>query len=248
MTRVICSLFYQRLTARRPVRRLGRRKAGFMTVYDIPAAPRNGHELLPVYDSEEYFKFSAEAPVTNMQEETTGDRLAACLVREWGGNVAYGEVGGPGIFVCTDLDVKDDEGIVVTPATAPSERELEMARAAQTRWAERLCLEADDFHRNAQRKRISRHIHWPAAEWLGKKPAWMSAETQAFTSECPVCGSDVKQGKFKCIQCGEIIDPVGYGAWQKETAASVEAARRLEAEAEGELVGAGVKPSFPVKK
>lgn len=256
MTRTICSITYRYLKARRPYRYRDT-EGGFGTHFEMLPAARDGYSLLTIRDMEEDFKFSSESPRTVMHKETTGDKVASCLITEWIGNLAVGGImgdsvpGKPGIFICTELDKKDSNGRVTEPATGPGPTELRVARESQAIWCESLCLEASEFARTGQGRKIKMEVHSAAAEWLGKKFGWQNAPAQTFTAECPVCGTEIKPGKFKCIGCGEVIDPVGFEAWKKEAADLAEARTRLarQPDAAGELIGAGTgKPKSPAMK
>ena len=202
----------------------------------MPAAKKGEYQLLPVRDMEERYKFSSEAPDTVMTEETTGDKVANDLVNAWGGTVAYSEVGGIGVFVCRELDTKDEEGNTIEPATKPGPKELAAARISLEKLCRMRVLEAADWARTGKGRWISDVVHYAAAEYLGETYDWMRPQAQAQVAStgtgniCPVCGASVKSGVFKCASCGDVIDPVGYAAWKE--------AGRANERARAELVGA----------
>lgn len=233
MQRTICSLYYKALEARRPYRRRDfEGDSGFNTIFRIPAAPRDGYQLLTIHDMEDSVQFSSDVPVTYLWKDTTGEKVAADLITEWRSNVANPDIGTPGIFICEDNDVKDSKGKVVKPATEPSARELALWRDSQTRYCEDVCIEATDLLNTGKRKLIKAHKHGEAAVWLGRSFDWQKAPEQTFTRDCPVCGAAVKAGVFKCSSCGEMFDPAGYDNWKKSMQRVTEQIKNAETQAQ----------------
>jgi hypothetical protein len=206
MQRTICSIYPQALLANRRYKPVNRR-AGYLTTFRLPAAKRGGYELLVVEDMDELFRFSSDAPMTDLRIYADGPNgLASDLINEWGGHVVGEVYGGPGIFLCTEEDVRNEAGEVIKTAEKPSDHELEAARIRQTRWFQFLENQALDYWIQGKKEQI-RDQHRQAAEWLGHSSAeWMKPPEQMLMISCPFCGTNMPSGRPVCQNCKQITN------------------------------------------
>lgn len=261
MQRVICSVYFKELRASRPYRPIGTEgSGGFGTKFLLAAAPKGGYATVTVPNMEEDYKASYEARRTPIYEDTTGDKVASCLVDEWCGATPFAAIGNIGVFICRDND-KIENGRVVEPATAPSERELREARASLSRYCDRVCLAAIDLDRQGKRSEIQRG-HIECAEYLGRKYGWMERGTDINEmSKCPLCRTDIEVGCAVCPNCKNTINAKAFAEFQRGEREIAEGIARLAAEAvavnpdlagsealEMATAGASVTPKFPGRK
>lgn len=240
MQRTICSIYPLELRERRPYRpRSSNRSSnpgGFNTTFIMEPATRTGHSLLTIEDMEETFKFMSDAPpsVTAVYADGKGG-VADDLVNAWTGHTVGEAFGGPGIFICTELDVKNDAGEVITPATKPGPKELEVANKRQTSWLNWIVMEADGLWINGRRGEI-KDQHRMAAEWLGyTNREWYKPAQQEIISNCPLCQAAVSNNPMICPNCKHIIDQERFYNWERLQEESRERLKQLHATREESL-------------
>jgi len=95
-------------------------------------------------------------------------------------------------------------GVFVCAGDAPTDAELDAARAQLVAFYTRLVFVADQEWERAHNYLFITDVQRRAAHWLHVEKEWAYAPKPM--ADCPACGEKVRQGVAVCRACGAVLD------------------------------------------
>jgi hypothetical protein len=195
MRQYICSVYYDELSESRPYRVPGSK--GFRHEYKIPAADKEGYQVLAVDDAEQlvYVGDGRYLPTPVYADARDGmpgiAQDIADIFRSTG--IAI-EAGGPGV------------GVIAGPE--PTSAELAALRQRQLLWCKAACNKAESDWRE-QKRHLVGPVQRAMARWLGEMQyewVWRQEAAQVILKPCPLCMTQIDSNCVVCPQCNRVID------------------------------------------